>query len=37
MDLTSGYMGVKHTSHRVLERVCLERCKNNIESMVSVE
>ena len=24
-DLTSGHMGVKHTSHRVLERF-LEKC-----------
>ena len=26
VDLTSGHMGVEHTSHRVLERFVLERC-----------
>ena len=36
MDLTSGHMGVKHTSHRVLKQFFLERF-NQGYSMVSVE
>ena len=37
MDLTSGHIGVKRTSHRVLERVFLKGVIKDIESMVSVE
>ena len=39
MDLTSGHMGVKPTSHRVLERFFLKGVTKDIhvEIMVSVE
>ena len=37
MDLISGHMGVKRTSHRVLERFFWKGVIKDIEIMVSVE
>ena len=37
VDLTSGHMGVKRTSHRVLERFFWKGVIKDIEIMVSVE
>ena len=37
VDITSGHMGVKRTSHRVLERFFWKGVTKDIEIMVSVK